>query len=341
MDRQLRVFLANPQKTPHLITVKKYLEFKLYIMGLSPHTVTRMLYNLRNLPLPEDFFSATPSIIKDYIEACWRRYSAETMRTKIGDIRQFCAWLKENELTHTDLAINIKRIKKRPRRQHKKKKLDQVDKNTLILINVLAKQLKKNNIIFKNIFGQPEINKTPNATQILMIRDLFILMFLYETGARVGELCKLGTKTINDAINAQQQVYLLTMFGKTEDRDRFFTQPTADIWRIWNSARPDKGKVTEEFAIISWRRGQTPLPAKTQTISDMIARKCDQYNLPNHRSYAIRGAKVHRSRQLVGIEMTQALLDHDKLESTQNYDEINWEEIEKAARNTGLQFDPW
>ena len=171
-----------------------------------------------------------------------------------------------------------------------------------------------------------------------LLRDLFMIVFLYETGARAKELSQLGTKRMEKSCKELRDTYVVTSIGKEHDRDLRFTNKTAELWRLWNQIRPS---TCQDYAVIGWGTGHAPCKLSTNGISQMLVRRCIQAGVWVFRAHAIRHAKIKRSRKQVGIEITSVLIDHSTLDSTRGYANIEEDEIHEATILTGLQYNLW
>jgi len=110
----------------------------------------------------------------------------------------------------------------------------------------LANQLKSADLVYRDIFGILQTSETDWTYQMKkVLRDLLIVLFLYETGARAGELANLGSKKVNETVKERGDVYLITVEGKTREREHYFTKYTAELWRLWCKIRPDACRAFE------------------------------------------------------------------------------------------------
>lgn len=317
-------------------TLQKFL-YKQRQKGLTTHTVSRLYYTLHpignklNNPAIRQI---TRHQLKNHVAQCWLHYAPDTMRTIIGDMRHFFKWCKRKGHTPKNLAKKLKPIRRRPGRGQKRAA---PEKNIHALMRNLANQLTP--LIYRDLFRtlQPAPAGWDYYTR-QTLRDLLILVFLYETGARVGELVTLGAKAINNATKTSRAAYQITVVGKTNDRNRYFTERTAELWRIWQQIRP-AGE--ENYAITGWRNNQPPYPIKPSGISQMLIRRCQSAEITPFRANALRHAKVKRSRQKVGLDMASILIDHSDIATTWGYANIEDQEISAAILETGLKHDLW
>ena len=303
----------------------------------SPHTVARLYYNLK--PLGDHKNNPKTKTIKarqlkSYIQGLWARYAPDTIRGIVGDIKALFRWLKRKGYLKKNPAKKIQSVqqKHRPGRNRTAK-----ETNIHLLIRHLVQEL--HNIIYRDLFGNLIIDLPRIADkQQKLLRDLFIVVFLYETGARAGELSNLATRTMNQAQQLSEGIYQITMYGKTNDEDRYFTEKTAEIWRLWHQFRPQE---KAEYAIIGWSRRHKHDQLLSNGISQIIYRRCQQFNIPPFRANALRHAKIKRGRKAIGIELTSKLMGHSSITMTRQYDFIDDDEIAHAARESGLQTDIW
>ena len=333
---QIELFFDQsfPKNTYHHV-LQKFLNNRR--KRISEHTVPRIFYNL--YPIGEDLNNPVITVltrdwIKKYIDKLWLHYAPDTMRTKIGDIRQFFKWCKKKKHLSKNVAKHVKPI--RLRRQRRTKAVPEEDVKKLI--DHLAKQVQ--HLVYRDFFGTLQLNVPIkwSDSDVKVLRDLFITVFLYETGARGGELSKLGSRAMNQATKIKAAAHLITVVGKTNDRDYIFTKHTAELWRIWQQIRPE---ACPEFAVIGWAKSHPHNRIKTDGISQMLVRRCQEIEIRPFRTHALRHAKVKRSRRIVGLEITSQLIDHSHIDTTRGYANIDDDELAAAAIKTGIQYDIW
>ncbi len=302
--------------------------------GLSPHTLTRIYYNLKPLlsawgarPLPE----VDRSWLRTFTDEQWSRYAPDTMRTRISDLRAFFKWCKRNGRHDRNVAKRLKPVRRSPHRNKRATAVPETD------IQRTIEHLRRtlSTAVYRDLFGNLQHDDDLRPAHIYAVRDLFILVFLYETGARVGELARLGASAMTAATAVRQDVYLVTMYGKTADRDRRFTHHTAELWRLWQSVRPT-GAYSDR-ALVGWSRRSPIQPLKPSGISAILQRRSKAAGVRPFRANALRHAKAKRARQAAGLEIAQILLDHSSLETTRGYANIDAAEVIAAAIATGLQ----
>jgi len=303
---------------------------------VSPAT-TIHLY--RSLSALGQFLDGTQSLahiqrdqIQQHVADLKLHYAPGTLRPVIGDLKQFFRWCKKRGYHQKNLGKHLKK----PRAKHQRPKAAPEDAIQQ-LIQHLANELRP--YLYRDIFGnlQANPNHNWNYTQLKTLNDLAVLLFLYETGCRAGELTNLTTRAMHQATQNLKSSYTITMYGKTNDRSYHFTNTTAEIWRLWEQLRPSPSS----WAFWSWKRGHPPQRMTTNGVSQMLARRCQQAGVPSFRAHALRHAKVHRSRRLVGLELASRLIDHSSLTTTRQYDYIEEQELSRAAQLTGYHKDIW
>lgn len=243
MQKKVREFLAAPYgKDDYFGVLQKFLKKRLD-KGRSVHTIARLYYNLYpigetldNPPIDE----VSRDWLKQYVDKQWLEYAPETMRTFIGDVRQFFKWCKKKRHLPKNIAKSIKPVRKRKRRNRRAKAAPEADMQSLM--THLADQLKNDGLVYRGFFKNLQAAESGWTDEsIRTLRDLFIITFLYETGVRAGELSTLGTRTMQEATKTLAAAYMITVVGKTDDRDYSFTNHTAELWHIWQQVRPDGG----------------------------------------------------------------------------------------------------
>ncbi|MCB8942512.1 MAG: site-specific integrase [Ardenticatenaceae bacterium] len=340
LKEPVKSFVANEQESGRFYAaLQKYL-LKKHRNGLSPNTLNRIYYSLfpigRDLENPA-ISELTRRQIQNYVDRCWLTFASETMRTRIGDIREFFAWCKKMKLTKGNLAKRIDPIQQKPGRYRRARSAeeDEIERT----INCLVSQLA--NVVYRDVFGNlvADTNAAWTLAQRKLLRDLFVLVFIYETGCRVGELAALGTAAVESAIKPGCQVYSLTVYGKTKDRDYHFTQRTAELWYIWQSIRP---KTFREYAVVGWGQGHDVAPMLPNGISQMLYRRSKEAGIRPFRGQWLRHAKVRRSKKAVGLGTSSQLIDHSNPLTTSRYGiEDDRQVLLEAAAKTGLVTDPF
>lgn len=270
--------------------------------------------------------------VREYVERLWLRYAPGTMRPLIGDLKQFFGWCKKKGYTAKNLGNRL--AKPRPRRNSFKAAYET---DVTAVINHLAAALSHR--IYRDLFGNLVYDPAEAwcEADVLAMRDMFVVVFLYETGGRASELAKLGAKTMDRVCQSNKAAYSVTSTGKTNDRDLRFTNNVADLWRVWSAVRPHQS----EYAVYGLRPTHPPLPLTSNGLSQILVRRCDETKVTRFRCHALRHAKVRRARQLVGLEVASLLIDHSSVEMTRNYSNVDGDELAEAVVKTGLQHKLW
>lgn len=304
--------------------------------GLSEYSVIHLYGSL--WPLGEWLknpllTTVTGRHLKAYRDDLFLRYAPGTIRPIIGDIKQFFAWCKRKDYITKSPAKRL--AKPRPRRAK-----DKAAPEAAVTAVIVYLVKKLGSLVYRDLFGQLQFRPAEEWEEpdLLALRDLFAIAFLYETGARARELAKLGSMTMQRACREKQSAYIVTSIGKTNDRDLRFTEVTAELWRVWYEVRPSG---CEDYAIFSLRPTHPPAPLTSNGISQILARRCTEVGTAVFRAHALRHGKVRRARRLVGLEMASLLLDHSSVEMTANYANVEDDEVDEAVRRTGIQGDLW
>ncbi len=274
-----------------------------------------------------------------WVEALTARYAVGSLRSKLIDIRTFFRWCVDTERVGVDVAKGLKLPRVRPR----DKSASEAD--YLKVVKKLAEGLEGR--IVRNVFGQWEIapgTKWLMRSHVHTMRDLFLLVLLYETGCRAGEAAKLSTRAMKQALSAPSgskdaPVYTLAVVGKTGVRYRSFTRATANLWGLWESVRPKDGR---EWVLVKWHKvGEVPKPLHSEDVTQIVSRRCAFCGVKPFRPHALRHAKAQRAKRVGGVQVAAALLDHHDLGSTLFYTADNETELNAAALASGFNSDLW
>lgn len=306
---------------------------------LSPYSVAHLRGSLEPMtaalgnPPTAD---VTYSDLRAYVDGLYRRYKPGTIRPIVGDIRQFWRWAKKKKLAPRNAA---KRLKSPSRRAvaatAEPKSAPEGDVRRVIeyLSGLVAR------VVYRDFFGNLCAAAGWEYLEIRALRDLFVIVLVYETGARIGEVQSLGSRAMDDALAGPGPAYSLVVTGKTGPQTLWFTTATAELWRLWQVMRP---KGLEHLAIINWFLHCDPEPIRGRsTLSQMIARRCKEANVAPFRAHALRHAKAKRASAVVGLEAASKLLDHSSTNITAQYAAVHDDELSMAATLTGLGYRLW
>lgn len=308
-------------------------------MELSPYSVAHLRASLMPLAvaLSDPPLSAvTYADLRGYVDGLYLRYKPGTIKPIIGDIRQFFRWAKKRKHIQTNPAKRLRAPSRRVVVESTDPKA--ADENDVRrVLDYLAGRLSR--VVYRDLFGNlaaaPLDEWTYHERQ--SARDLFILSFLYETGARAGELWRLGAQAMDAAISGPGPVFRITSTGKTGGVSLRFTRATAELWSVWNSVRPEGC----DHAIVGWQPEKPPAPMSTQTISRMISRQCQYAGVAPFRAHALRHAKIKRGKGSVGLETTSRLIGHGSAVVTAGYAVADEDELTAAALATGIAWKLW
>lgn len=309
---------------------------------LSPYSVKHLRSSLNSLadaladPLLSD---VAYDDLRTYADGLRLKYAPGTIKSVIGDIRQFWRWCKKRRYVAKNPAKRLKSPSRRVLLDAAESKAPPED-DIQGLLDHLTAQLE--NVVYRDLFGNlcHALADEWSYDERQAVRDLFILSFLYETGARAGELWRLGSQAMEAAVSGPGPVYRAASTGKTGDVTLRFTIATAELWAVWNAVRPPGGG-TAAYAVVGWKRGRAPAPMTTPTLSKVLARRCRQIGLPPFRAHALRHAKIQRGVNAVGLEATSRLIGHGSAIVTAGYAVAGERELNDAALATGLHGRLW
>ena len=308
---------------------------------LSPYSVahlraslTPMARALGDVPAA----SVTYATLRAYVDGLRLRYKPGTLRPVVGDLRQFWRWAKKRGMVERNPAKRLKAPSCRVvAASATSKAADEGDVRRVLdhLAGLLARVVWRD--VFGNVVTAPASEWTYSEQQAA--RDLFVLLFLYETGCRAGELRTLGSRAMVDALAAPGPVWRVTVSGKTGQQVVRFTVATVEAWSVWRDVRPSGAG---EYAVVAFheRCDATPITDRT-TLSQIVARRCRQARVASFRAHALRHAKVERGVNAVGLEVTSRLLGHSSTQVTAGYYGRTDGQLSDAAAKTGLGYRLW
>ena len=334
----LKTFLHSRPRTNSTLALHDFLSGK---VALTSHKNTMHLYQSLYPLCAEcpDLAEITYPDLVAWSEKLTLGYSVGSIRSKLIDIRTFFRWCAETGRVRFDVSRGLKLPRSRPRDKAAK------EDDYLIVVRCLAELLKDH--VSRNVFGQFEIvpgSKWLMRSHIHVLRDLFLLVLLYETGCRAGEVAKLSTRAMNQALahpagSEESPVYTIAVTGKTGVRYRSFTKVTANLWGLWCAVRPKHGG---EYALVKWKKaGEQAQRLCSDDVTRIVARRCVFAGVPVFRPHALRHAKAQRAKRLGGVHVAMTLLDHHDVTSTLFYTADDEAEMNAAARATGFVSDLW
>ena len=330
MNTQVSEFICRKfTKGTYQWALRKYLRHKIKA-GVSIRTVEKIYFNLVRIGKKwgdKPLAKMDRQWVNQYVEHLWLDYAYHTVRSIIGDLRAFCLWCKKKKHHKQNLA---KQVKPLDQNKNVSRRLQAVPEGDVsIVIDYLANQLR--HLVYRDLFKTlVPVDCEWSIKEIRLLRDLFCLVFLYETGCRVGELARLSSLAMDNATKQPSKAYMVLVIGKTNVRERRFTEATAELWRLLQQKRHDPNS---KYAVSGYR-DTLMLP---NGISQMIRRNSKRAGVKPFGANSLRHAKVKRCRQTVGMDMAKVLLDHDRLDTTWNYAGIENDEIQAATLITGLK----
>lgn len=307
---------------------------------LSPYSVTHLRASLTPLARALDdppIATVTYSDLRHYVDALRLSYRPGTLRPVVGDIRQFFRWCKRRKWVKGNPAKRLKPPSRRVVDEAAEPKAA-ADADVRRLMGHLTALLGR--VVWRDLFGN--LCAAPASDwsyrERTAARDLFVLVFLYETGCRAGELWRLSRRAMASATAAPGPVYRVVASGKTGEVVLRFTVATAELWSVWDSVRP---ATAVGYAVFGWRIDHPPAPMSTTTLSRMLARRCQSAGVAPFRAHSLRHAKVKRGKAAVGLEMTSRLIGHGSAVMTAAYAVANEAELTAAALATALPWRLW
>jgi integrase len=157
-------------------------------------------------------------------------------------------------------------------------------------------------------------------------RDLLAIQLYYESGCRLREISTLTTKAMNEALrngtlngNGIVVFVALSHEGKRGSVPVRFTEYTAAIYRQWLKARPS-GTNRVFTSILHKKRGK---PVQPEALSNMIVRRCHEFNITPFRTHAIRHLKGTKTTDEYGPAVAAAMLSITfEVAQTHYYDNV-------------------
>jgi site-specific recombinase XerD len=296
--------------------------------GLSTYSLAHLCASLAPFcaahPVPCAALTARQVI--DYINHLHRTYAPRTVKGIRGDIKQFLRWAGKKGLAPRKIYKRLPHIK-----------TEATDKSTTIsAVAMLGRHLAGNltQHIYRDLFGNLcwEPPHQWGRLDRLYLRDLTVLVMLYESGARRGELAELGTAAVHRAIHQQHNGVLgVEMFGKTGLQKRWFTRASLELMQCWLAVRHQPN---HQLFIYS-DRGAAPI--QPGSISLMLARRCREANITPFRTHSLRHLAIKRAKTTFGLEMANKIIDHSTLASTVDYAAVGSDEVRSAVALLGWQ----
>lgn len=309
--------------------------------SLSRYSIIHLRHSLAPLAAALDHPQAnavTYAELRAYVDTLYLRYKPGTIKPIVGDIRQFFRWAKKRGYVKRNPAKRLRPPSRRVLQSSAESKAAP-EPDVRRVVDHLAASLSR--VVYRDLFSNlcaAPASQWTYAEQ-LALRDMLLIVFLWETGARAGEGWRLSSRAMQEATSlpALGGVRRVVSTGKTAAVNLWFTQATAELWRIWYQIRPDDS----EYAFVAWRCGHPPRPMTTETISKAIARRCRAAGVAPFRAHALRHAKAVRGAAAVGLAITSRLLGHSSVAVTATYAAGDDDELRHAAAVTGWGYKLW
>ena len=153
------------------------------------------------------------------------------------------------------------------------------------------------------------------------LKACLLLSLGYGCGLRAGEVVRLKVKHIDSA----QKIIRIEQSKGRKDRNVMLSSKTLDLLRQWWKARPswhDAGTPLEERWLFPGRRGGKPMT--TRQLNRLFHEAADAAGIRKGVTlHALRHSfATHLLEDGTDIEFIQALLGHDKLDTTARYTRV-------------------
>ena len=297
--------------------------------------------HLKDTPLA----SVTSEQIRIYGDILALRYATGGRKSIIGDIRQFFRYCHTERLTDTFLAkdlkkptTNRKRSRKRARALLKKSAPEAESKHVL---RSLSARLKEKGLIFRNVFKQLDYAPAEQWKygDLKILRDLFIILFIYESGARIGGVSTLSRREMVTETGEKQDLYTVETFEKQRWEERDFTEATAEIFRVWDAVRP---KACLDHAVLGWGHGHPHRPMSPDSVSVAVAKRWRECGFKERRGHSLRHSKVRRLKRVASPEVASFTIGHSDPRVTKDYGtEDELADLELASAASMFDGDLW
>jgi len=254
----------------------------------------------------------------------------------LENVEKYIIWLKDKEkLKDSSINVRIAAIMTFIKFLQNKE-LNYFNEFNRIL-SIENKKVPKNNITYLSVDDIKKIMNTPNTKNKQEFRELVILMFIYETGCRVQELCDLKFESLN-----LKDTSTVTLLGKgnksrivpiNKELKRLL-ENYIEMYRINNCSYLFKNKYGNKIT----RQGIQYIFDK---YSKIIMNK-ENYTFPcNLTPHVFRHSKaMHLLESGVNLIYIRDFLGHESITTTEIYaktnSEIKRKELEKNRQNYNL-----
>jgi len=274
----------NEQKTEYNEKLVKNFKQELLISGYSARTLK--MYTL---------------FVKEFLEY----HNKKIDEFNRGDLVEFLANKKEKGASNATLALAHAALKFFFHNVHNKKIVDEIK---------IAKQSKK----LPTVLTKSEIKELFKATKFG--RNRLILQFLYSSGCRVSECCKLKI----DDLDLREKIARIKA-GKG-DKDRVIILSNEWIKELKKYMK--RKKIKSEY-VFSKKNGK---PLSADTIQRIVRNSTEKAGITKHVSpHSLRHSfATHLLESGENIRKIQELLGHSNLNTTQIYTKVSLTELKKV-----------
>lgn len=267
-----------------------YLELDTQEKNLSPHTIKAYRIDLRQFLLFTDGKAVNKDLLSQYIKYLNAHFSPRTAKRKIASVRAFFQELVFNE------QINCNPFDKLRVRIHTPKNLPRI-----IPENIIHALLK-------------EAYNAYNPNKPLGLRDIIVFELLFNTGARVSELCELTLETF------QLNEYRLQLIIRGKgDKERVLELTSPELLRlVYLYCSVFSEQIHQHNRILINNHGTPLTPQSVRRIIKKHAATIDvSLSLTPHMFRHTFATSL--LNEGVDIRYIQALLGHSSISTTQIY----------------------
>jgi site-specific recombinase XerD len=276
----------------------------------------------------------------------WKTYSVKllTMRGHSYDLRQFCLFLRNPDLEAVNLEDVLLYLKYM-------RQLGWDDNSLVQKMRALTMFLRfnldlghrvMNPALIPKLYSEPRIARVMNQEHYDKLvgsiktnleddlRNRLLLMMLWDTGARNGEILSLDIEKIN---LEKKSALIRTEKAKRERpfREILWTNTTNEVLKRWLELRGQtKGPL---FITLSNNYYAEKKRLTTNGLSGLLRRLCDKAKIPRYNPHSFRHHMAHDILDKSGnIVQVAKVLGHSSAKSSLNYLDLNDKEMHEIYR---------
>lgn len=296
--------------------------------GASSHHLVHLISSLRPFAVALDavpLAKVSAAMVRDYVRSLHVRLAPATVRGHVLDIRLFLRWAGKRGFCSKKLSKRVLL----PRAVSTRSAVAEGDVSAVVAH--LVAHLRDRGLVYLDLFGN--LSAAPAGDwgrwDWYALRDLVGLLFLYESGARVGELCGLGVAALGrvEGVDGGAAVAVM-VYGKSGVRRRWVGSKWLQLARLWLSVRP----CASDYLICELASGR---PLSSHGFGLVLARLCGRVGVARFGPHALRHAAVRRVRAVGGVEVARLFIDHSAVSSTLNYSPVEDAELAEVSAATG------